>query len=123
MCLEVGNIANAGSARNTLTPFISKFAGFRSRCAISKKCNGNKRSSTALTKSRAISSPGWEKEPSDLIPSASILTTSVAVPLASSISSTATYWPPAAGTAIRIDDERKGEDPPDFEYIAPRCKA
>ena len=24
---------------------------------------------------------------------------------------------------LKAADERKGEDPPDFEYIAPRCKA
>ena len=40
LCIEVGNIAIPGSERNTaLSPFISKFAGFRSRCAMRKECN------------------------------------------------------------------------------------
>ncbi len=51
----------------------------------------------------AADSAKGAKEPSDLIPVASIFTTSVAVPLASSMSSTSTYWQPAARTARRRD--------------------
>jgi hypothetical protein len=47
-CTEVGNTASAGSEMNRASPFRSKFAGFRSRCAIAKACNNNKRSSTAV---------------------------------------------------------------------------